>query len=107
MTKYNIVYYKMTWGECLCSFIICLADGIIILMAIIIGTGRKDHPVHPVLSLRRAMETVHSARLRLRGKNPDAVPAVCTNVLAKGKRRLKETNKQGLPEGSPCDSLID
>ncbi len=76
-------------------------------MAMIIGTGRKDHPVQPVLSLRlhRAMETVHSARLRR--KNPDAVPAVCMNVLTNGKRRLKGTNKQGLPEGSPCDSLID
>lgn len=94
-----------------------------VLMAMIIGTGRKDHPVHPVLSLRlhhrRAMgtvhsvhrqktrETVHSARLRLRRKNPDAVPAVCMNVLTKGELQLKKTNKQGLPEGSPCDSLIN
>lgn len=66
-------------------------------MAMIIGTGRKDHPVHPVLSLRlrRGVEIVHSARLRLRRKNPDAVPAVCMNVLTEDKFYLlsQETNR--------------
>ncbi len=72
----------MTLGGFLCSFIIYFtADGLTI------GDDRSDHPVHPVpgllLRLRQGVEIVHSAHLRLRPKNPAAVPAVCMNVPTK------------------------
>lgn len=84
----------MTSGGFLCSFIICFAaDGLIM------GDDRKNHPVHPVpgllLRLRLAVETVHSARLRRRRKNPVVVPAVCMNVLTEDNFYLlpKKTNR--------------
>lgn len=91
----------MTLGGSLCSFIICFAvDGLTI------GDDRKDHPVHPVpgllLRLHQGVETVHSAHLRLRPKNPGAVPAVCMNALTEDNfYLLSQESNRGYRKAAP------